>query len=132
VSGLIRVIVIAGFVLTLVGAGFFVIYASLAEGSYEPADRSEPWEWVAVASFAGGIAAGLAIGGLAARWPAGVVLGALAQAIAVAVVLALALPNLDSGRSDFERNLVVVASLVLLFDAAVLLSSFVSQRRNVR
>ena len=119
-----------GFVLTLVGAGFLVIYASLAEGSYEAAVRSEPWEWVVVASSIGGIAAAVAIGGLAACRRGAVRLGAAAQAEAVVVVLALAVPNLESSRSDFEENFVAVTSLVLVFDAAVLLVSWVLPRRH--
>jgi hypothetical protein len=127
---LLRVGAVAGLVLTLLGAGFVYIYANLVEGGYEADVRAEPWEWAIAAAFLGAIAAGLAIYGFVACSRLAVRLGAIAQGTAAVMVLAVALPNFDFWRSDYERNadfereFIALASLVLLFDVIVFVASW--------
>jgi hypothetical protein len=129
-----RVGAVAGFLLTVLGAGFVYIYASLVEGGYEWDVTAEPWEWAVAAAVLGAIAAVLAIYGFVACSRAAVRLGAVGQGIAAVIVLTVALPNFDFWRSDYERNgdfereFIALASLVLLFDAAVFLVSWALPR----
>jgi len=92
---LLRVGAAAGFVVTLLGAGFVFIYASLVEGSYEADVRAEPWELAIAAACLGAIGAAVAIYGFVACSRRAVRAGAVAQGIAALIVLAVALPNFD-------------------------------------
>jgi hypothetical protein len=132
---LLRVGAVAGFVLTLLGAGFLFIYASLVEGNYEAEVRAEPWEFAVAAAILGALAAVPAIYGLLVFSRTAVRVGAVAQGIAAVIVLAVALRYFDFWRSDYERNadfereFIALAVLVLLFDVAVFLTSWTLPRR---
>lgn len=132
-ANLLRLAAIVGFALTLLGAGFVFIYASLVEGNYEAAIRAEPWGWAVVASLVGAIAVAVAIYGIAVCSRAAVRLGSGVQAVTVLVILGLALSEFDLRGSDlrgsdFERTFVILAMLVLFFDAAVFLASWALPR----
>lgn len=125
---MLRVAAIVGFALTLLGAGFVFIYASLVEGSYEAAVRSEPWEWAIAASSVGAIAVVFAVYGIAVCSRAAVRIGAGVQAATVLVLLTIALSEFDLRGSDFERAFITLTLLVLFFDAAVFLASWALPR----
>jgi hypothetical protein len=133
---MLRVVAVAGLVLTLLGCGFVFIYASLVEGGYEPDVRAEPWEWAVAAAILGAIAAAVAIYGLVVCSRAAVRVGAVTQGIAAAIVVIVALPNFDFWRSDYERNadfereFIALAVLVLLFDIGVFFGSWSLPRQR--